>query len=65
MRTTIVLKDALVEKAQELTHIKEKTALIHAGLEALITKHARERLVALGGSNPFLKTPRRKRSKKK
>lgn len=64
MRTTLVLKDELVERAQELTHIQEKTALIHAGLEALITKHARERLAALGGSNPFAKVIPRRRTKK-
>ncbi len=64
MRTTVILKDALVEKAQELSHINEKTALIHAGLEALIAQHARARLAALGGSNPFAKAIPRRRSKK-
>jgi len=61
MRTTLVLKDELVQKAAELTQITEKTALIHAGLEALIARSSRERLAALGGSNPKTKSiPRRR-----
>lgn len=66
MKTTLILKDDLVEKAQELTQIKEKTALIHKGLEELIAKHARARLVALGGSDPEVKNiPRRRISSRK
>ena len=34
----------------------------HAGLEALIEKKSRERLAALGGTEPGLKAPRRRRS---
>lgn len=33
--------DDLVRKASELTSISEKTALVHAGLEALIAREAR------------------------
>ncbi len=63
MRTTVILKDDLVKKAMELTKIKEKTALIHAGLEALIALHARQRLISLGGSDSKAKvTSRRKAS---
>lgn len=62
MRTTLILKDELVAKAMELTNIKEKTALIHAGLEALIAKAARERLAALGGSEKKAKAPTRRRA---
>lgn len=51
MRTTIILRDELINKAMELTKIKEKTALIHAGLEALIADAARQRLIALGGKD--------------
>ena len=35
MRTTLILRDDLVKKAAKLTGIDEKTALVHAGLEAL------------------------------
>jgi Arc/MetJ family transcription regulator len=62
MRTTLILKDDLVNKAMELTKITEKTALVHAGLQALIAKYARERLIALGGSEKKAKAPSRRRS---
>lgn len=63
MRTTIVIKDDVLKQAAEMTGIKEKTALIHAGLQALIEKKARERLIALGGSAPDFKPGRRRRPK--
>jgi Arc/MetJ family transcription regulator len=63
MRTTLNLRDDLVERAAEATGIEEKTALIHAGLEALIQRRAAERLAALGGSMPGLKPFKRKRPK--
>lgn len=62
MRTTLILRDDLVQKASELTGIPEKTALVHAGLEALIAREAARRLAALGGSEPHLETPRRRRA---
>jgi Arc/MetJ family transcription regulator len=61
MRTTIVLRDDLVEKARKATGIEEKTALIHAGLQALVDREKERRLAALGGSEPELRTPRRRR----
>ena len=62
MRTTLILRDDVVKEAAALTGIKEKTALVHAGLQALIEKKARERLIALGGSDPKARPPRRRRS---
>jgi len=61
MRTTLILRDDLVRKAAELTGIGEKTALVHAGLEALIAREAARRLAALGGSERSLELPRRRR----
>ena len=52
MRTTLNLKDELVKKAQEMTGIKEKTALIHRGLELLIQQEAAQRLLKLKGYDP-------------
>jgi len=49
-------------RAAKLAGLTEKTALVHAGLEALIEKKSRERLAALGGSEPGLKAPRRRRA---
>jgi hypothetical protein len=61
MRTTLIIEDELLNRARELTNIKEKTALVRAGLEALIVRAAGERLAALGGTNPELPDiPRRR-----
>lgn len=62
MRTTVILKDELVKRAMEVTNIKEKTALIHAGLQALIDMHARHRLIALGGSDHKAKPGSRRKA---
>jgi len=61
MKTTLYVDDELIAKAQALSDIKEKTALVNAGLEALIQKLSSERLAALAGSMPALKVARRRR----
>jgi hypothetical protein len=61
MRTTLLLRDDLLKRAAELSGMQQKTALVHAGLEALIEKKARERLAALGGSEPRIRRIRRRR----
>lgn len=63
MRTNLILKDDLVKRASELTNIKEKTALVHEGLKALIEKQAQARLAALGGSQKNFRPGRRRRPK--
>ena len=61
MRTTLILDDPLIERAREITGIEEKTALVRAGLEALIAREAAKRLAALGGSEPEARdVPRRR-----
>jgi hypothetical protein len=60
----MILKEDLIKKASEATGIKEKTALVHKGLEALIQQAAVERLVKLGGSEPRAKAGRRRREGK-
>ncbi len=61
MRTTLILDDDLLERARGLTGFKEKTALVHAGLEALIARESARRLAALGGSEKGLRgAPRRR-----
>lgn len=61
MRTTINLDDALLDEAQRLTGMRERTALIHEGLRALIERESARRLARLGGSEPDLEpTPRRR-----
>lgn len=64
MRTTIILDDPLVEKARRLTGLREKTALVHAGLEALIARESARRLAALGGSEPNLVAVGRRRPRR-
>ncbi len=61
MRTTLIIDEKLIERARELTGIREKTALVRAGLEALISLEAGKRLAALGGTQPKLASiPRRR-----
>jgi Arc/MetJ family transcription regulator len=61
MRTTLILDDDLLERARSLTGLKEKTAMVHAGLEALIARESARRLAALGGSERELRRAPRRR----
>ena len=65
MRTTLNIDDDLLAEATRLTGIKEKTALVHAGLEALISWESSKRLAALEGTQKELRPIRRRRSAKK
>ena len=61
MRTTLNIDDKMLDKASSLTGIKEKTALVHLGLEALIARESARRLAELGGTEKHLKDiPRRR-----
>ncbi|KFZ44244.1 MAG: type II toxin-antitoxin system VapB family antitoxin [Smithella sp.] len=61
MRTTLNIEDHLMDKASKMTGIKEKTALVKLGLEALIARESGKRLARLGGTQKLLKAiPRRK-----
>ena len=62
MRTTLIIDDGLLERARSLTGIQEKTALVRAGLEALIAREAARRLAALGGTQPKIAAIPRRRS---
>ncbi len=63
MRTTLNLDDELIAEAQRLAGIKERTAVIHEGLRALIARESARRLAQLGGSEPDLRSIRRRRVK--
>jgi Arc/MetJ family transcription regulator len=65
MRTTLVLDDEQLERAQELTGLKEKSALVREALKALIEREAARRLARLGGSQPVVKAPPRRRAPRK
>ncbi|PKM14409.1 MAG: hypothetical protein CVV12_14185 [Gammaproteobacteria bacterium HGW-Gammaproteobacteria-2] len=59
--TTIALDDKLIAKAQQLTGLQEKPALVREALRALIERESARRLARQGGSEPDLKPapPRR------
>ena len=61
MKTTLNIDDRLLAEARRLSKIDEKTALVRAGLEALIARESARRLAALGGSEPSLVAGRRRR----
>jgi Arc/MetJ family transcription regulator len=61
MRTTLNIKDDILEKAVRLTGIKEKTSLVNKGLEALIALESGKRLAKLGGTEKDLKKIKRRR----
>jgi Arc/MetJ family transcription regulator len=63
MRTTLALDDDLVAKAQAFTGMTEKSALVREALKALIERESARRLARLGGSEPALKAPPRRRLK--
>ena len=63
MRTTVILDRELVERAAKLSGLTEKTAIIHAGLEALIARESARRLATLGASEPRVRAPRRRRAR--
>ncbi len=63
MRTTLALDDELLAKAQALSGLSEKTALVREALQALIQRESAKRLALLGGSEPQLKDVPRRRPK--
>jgi hypothetical protein len=62
MRTTLIIDEGLLDRAKKLTGIREKTALVRAGLEALIARETGKRLAALGGTQPKITNIRRRRT---
>jgi len=62
VRTTVNLDDTLLDEAQRLTGIAERTALIHEGLRALIERESARRLARLGGTEKALRVPPRRRA---
>ena len=64
MRTTLNINDEILENASRLTGVKEKTALVRLGLEALIARESSKRLAKLGGTEKGLRAIPRRRSAK-
>jgi Arc/MetJ family transcription regulator len=61
MRTTLALDDDLLVKAQALTGLKEKSSLVREALKALIQRESARRLALLGGTEPDIEAPARRR----
>jgi len=62
MRTTVTIDDELLAKAAELTGVRENTALLRQGLQALIRIESARRLAALGGTDKSAKSAPRRRT---
>jgi Arc/MetJ family transcription regulator len=61
MRTTLNIDEALLGRATQLSGLREKTAVVKAGLEALVARQSARRLAALGGSDKAVQPVRRRR----
>ncbi len=61
MRTTLALDEELLAEAQRLTGVKEKSLLVREALRALIERESARRLARLGGTEPGLVAPPRRR----
>lgn len=62
MRTTVTLDDTLLDRAVVLTGMRERGALLREALRALIERESARRLALLGGTEPGLDAPPRRRS---
>ena len=62
MRTVINIEVELLDKAEKLTGIKEKTSLVRLGLEALVAVESAKRLAKLGGTEKKLEIISRRRA---
>ena len=66
MRTTLNIDDSLLGRATQLSGLREKTAVVRAGLEALVARESAKRLAVLGGSEKAIRAiPRRRGAAKR
>ena len=61
MRITLDIDDELLARAQEVTNITAKPALIREALRALVERESAHRLAKLGGSQADLQSVPRRR----
>ena len=54
MRTTVNIDDTLLSRAQALSGVQERSALLREALTALIQRESARRLARLAGSEPQL-----------
>ena len=65
MRTTVTLDETLLNRAQLLSGVQERSALLKEALNALIQRESARRLARLGGTDPQLESVRRRREGKR
>jgi len=61
MRMTLTLDDELIAKARAATGLRDNSSLVRRALEMLIEGESARRLAGLGGSEPGLLMPPRRR----
>jgi len=61
VRSTFTIDDELLEKAKDYSGIEGTKDVIHAALKELVQREAARRLANMGGSEPALKAPPRRR----
>ncbi len=64
MRTTVTFDDEIFAKAQEMTGITERGALINEALKYLVQREASRRMALLGGTDRTAKAAPRRRPAK-
>ncbi|HRC60919.1 MAG: type II toxin-antitoxin system VapB family antitoxin [Propionivibrio sp.] len=65
MRTTVTLDETLLNRAQLLSGVQERSALLKEALNALIQRESARRLARLGGTDPQLESVARRREGKR
>ena len=65
MRTTVTLDESLLNQAQLLSGVQERSALLKEALSALIQRESARRLARLGGTEPQLESVARRRERKR
>jgi Arc/MetJ family transcription regulator len=65
MRTTVTLDETLLSRAQLLSGVQERSALLKEALNALIQRESARRLARLGGTDPQLESVARRREGKR
>jgi Arc/MetJ family transcription regulator len=62
MRTTLAVDDVLLNRAQALTGITEKSALVRQALTAFVARESARGLALLGGSDQAVWAPLRRQA---
>ena len=64
MHVAVDLDEELLSAARQATGVSEPTALVNAGLKALIERQSARRLASVGGTESQLKAMGRRRSRR-